>query len=487
MNLRAINNAHLVFLSGGILFTMCSLFAALMSLPALMLLPWVLVCGFIFLKDIRYAFYALIFTLPFSFQFLEKYDMPDEPLMILNTGFFLLFCLFNYRRINLKGILLHPLFIAVFATIVWLVVTVVMSQNTPLSFKFLLKKSWYIAPFFLLPILLFREEKLIIRSFQLLFVAMLLIVLTVLIRFSAVDFAFDRVHDPVQPFFQNHVMYGSMVSVLIPFIVAAFVLSRKLSVQWILALAAIFIFLVATYFSYSRAAWAAVLFAAVCYGAVRLKLMPVVMLTFYAIVIGLVFWLSTNNTYLSYKPKFERTIMHESIEDHILATLQGTDISSAERYYRWIAALRMTGDHPIFGVGPNNFYDHYKAYTITSFKTWVSRNPERSTTHNYFLFMLVEQGIPGMILYAMLMLVVFYYGQRVYHRSHRRFDRVVVMGALCTLAAIFINNFFSELLETDKIGSLFYLSIALILVIDLKGKNDQAKIAVETRFQPIDH
>ncbi len=478
MKLKELHTGQYIFLAGGLLFVLCSFAALLLNQPFLLSLPWVFVLGLIFLKDIRLAFYALIFALPFSFQFLEKYDLPDEPLMILNTGFFLLFCLFNIRKIDLKGILLHPLFIAVFATLIWLVVTVIMSENSPLSFKFLLKKSWYIAPFFLLPLILFREKRLIIRSFQLLFVGMLIIVMTVLFRFSAVGFAFDKVHDPVQPFFQNHVMYGSMVSVVLPLIAGAWILSRKLSVQWLLTLGAIILFLVAVYFSYSRAAWAAVLFAAVVLVAVRFKVMPFVLLSFYAVVISLVVWLSAKNNYLSYKPKFERTIMHESLEDHILATLQGTDISSAERYYRWIAALRMTSDHPVFGVGPNNFYDFYKAYTITSFKTWVSRNPERSTTHNYFLFMLVEQGIPGMLLYALLMLVVFWYGQRVYHRCRERFDRVVVMSALCTLGAIFINNFFSELLETDKIGSLFYLTIALILVMDLKTK--QAKIAVET-------
>ena len=83
------------------------------------------------------------------------------------------------------------------------------------------------------------------------------IVLIVLIRFSAVGFAFDMVHDPVQPFFQNHVMYGSMVSILIPLIVAALFLSRKLSIQWLLSIAGVVIFLIAVYFSYSRAAWAA--------------------------------------------------------------------------------------------------------------------------------------------------------------------------------------------------------------------------------------
>ncbi|MBK8686338.1 MAG: hypothetical protein IPN26_15905 [Bacteroidetes bacterium] len=36
------------------------------------------------------------------------------------------------------------------------------------------------------------------------------------------------------------------------------------------------------------------------------------------------------------------------------------------------------------------------------------------------------------------------------------------------LASLFINNFFSELLETDKIGSLFLLGIAVLVIYDIK-------------------
>ncbi|MBK7692238.1 MAG: O-antigen ligase family protein [Bacteroidetes bacterium] len=461
-----------LFLIGSSFFLLLMLLAMYLQLSLLLLLPIPLALIFIFLKDVRFAFYALMFSLPLSFQFLEKYDFPDEPLMILNSGFFLFFCLFNYRKIKLKSLLLHPLFIAVMLSVIWLTVTVILSKNRLLSAKFLLKKTWYIIPFFLWPIIFFQEKKVVIRSYQLLFSSLFVIVIVVLIRFSAVGFAFDRVHDPIQPFFQNHVMYGSMVSVTLPFVVAAFTLSRKLSIQWLISLAAILFFLAGVYYSYSRAAWVAVIFAGGAYIAIRLKIMHWVILAFYVAVFALVFWLAKQNTYLSYKPKFEKTIMHESIEDHIVATIQGTDISSAERYYRWIAALRMSTDNPVFGVGPNNFYDYYKPYTITSFRTWVSRNPERSTTHNYFLFMLVEQGIPALVLYAVLIFVVFFYGQKVLFRQKDRFSRTVVMSAMCCIAAVFINNFFSELLETDKIGSLFYLSIAVILAVDFASKQN---------------
>jgi hypothetical protein len=40
-------------------------------------------------------------------------------------------------------------------------------------------------------------------------------------------------------------------------------------------------------------------------------------------------------------------------------------------------------------------------------------------------------------------------------------------------AAGFINNFFSELLETHKVGALFYLAMALLVVLDRKSKTLQ--------------
>jgi O-antigen ligase len=126
-------------------------------------------------------------------------------------------------------------------------------------------------------------------------------------------------------------------------------------------------------------------------------------------------------------------------------------------------------------VGPNNFYDHYKAYASSLFKTWVWRNPEKSTTHNYFLLMLVEQGWPAMILYGVLVVMVLATAQRLYHKAQDPFYKKVIMALVMMFAAGFINNFFSELLETHKIGALFFLAIALLIIVDhLVTKQNEA-------------
>ena len=155
-----------------------------------------------------------------------------------------------------------------------------------------------------------------------------------------------------------------------------------------------------------------------------------------------------------------------------------------ERLYRWIAAMRMSAEEPVKGWGPNAFYYYYKPYAVSSFKTYVSRNTEKSTTHNYFLYMLVEQGWPAMLLYAALIAVAFAQAQKTYHRFTDSFYRYCTLGAAMMLGAAFINNFFSELLETHKVGSLFYISLALLVVLrklsmDMERK-EKEEVAVAT-------
>jgi O-antigen ligase len=45
------------------------------------------------------------------------------------------------------------------------------------------------------------------------------------------------------------------------------------------------------------------------------------------------------------------------------------------------------------------------------------------------------------------------------------------------IAAVgFINNFFSELIETPKVAALFYIPVALLIILDRKSKEEYAAI-----------
>ena len=197
----------------------------------------------------------------------------------------------------------------------------------------------------------------------------------------------------------------------------------------------------------------------------------------YALIILAFCYLVPNNKYIEFRPDYNKTFMHKNFTDHIIATFRGTDMSSMERVYRWVAAVRMSQDRPITGYGPRTFYYYYKPYAVTSFATYVSRNPEHSTTHNYFIYMLVEQGWPAMLLYALLMYAIFAKAQKVYHRLKDRFYRLVTIGITMTIAVGFVNNFFSELIETHKVAALFYIPIAMLILLDKKSKDEEDRPA----------
>ena len=61
----------------------------------------------------------------------------------------------------------------------------------------------------------------------------------------------------------------------------------------------------------------------------------------------------------------------------------------ADREQVWTAAVKMALDHPIFGVGVDNFQNFYPIYS--------GRDDELNHAHNLFLNMVAERGILGLV------------------------------------------------------------------------------------------
>ena len=122
------------------------------------------------------------------------------------------------------------------------------------------------------------------------------------------------------------------------------------------------------------------------------------------------------------------------------------------------------------GFGPGNFYPYYMRYTVSSFETYVSDNPERSTTHNYALFLLSEQGTIGLAIFALLTLVIFAYGEKLYHRIEKKEDKQLVLYLLLMMAMIYVNLLLSDMLESDKVGPFFFIGLALLAAADIRNR-----------------
>jgi len=188
-------------------------------------------------------------------------------------------------------------------------------------------------------------------------------------------------------------------------------------------------------------------------------------------------WLLMDHHYLRFAPDHDHTVFHTDFSEHMAATIALKDVSNAERIYRWVAGIRMVAERPVTGFGPNSFYPQYRPYTLEIFKTWVSNNPEHSSVHNYFLLTLLEQGIPGLILFGLLYLAMLFKAQRLYHSLQNRFYRTIAMTVALMLVMIGVINAMSDLIETDKIGSLFWLCLGTLFVLETQWRQEKQTLA----------
>lgn len=68
------------------------------------------------------------------------------------------------------------------------------------------------------------------------------------------------------------------------------------------------------------------------------------------------------------------------------------------------------------------------------------------------------------------------YAQRIYHRATDLFHKSVAATTGAVISMVIVVNFLSDLIETDKIGSIFFLCLSVLVVADthisFKGTNE---------------
>ena len=222
--------------------------------------------------------------------------------------------------------------------------------------------------------------------------------------------------------------------------------------------------------SYTRAAYVAVAMAFATYWVIRLRLTKLILTISIVIILGLVNFLIIENQFMKYVPT-EKTIAHTELSDIVNSTSKLEDVSTMERYYRWIAGLQMIFEKPILGFGPGNFYSNYKKYTLERFSTYVSNNPEKSGIHNYYLMITVEQGVIGLIVFLVFIILAFMYGENLYHRLKDKNLKGLVMASMLSSLTIYAFLIMNDLIETDKIGSFFFFNLAILVIIDIQDRS----------------
>jgi O-antigen ligase len=435
-------------------------------------IPIIIAGIYIAIFDFKILFYLLLFCIPISSEQQiggSLVDFPSDFLIIGLMGVYFVYVMLNWKKMD-AGFIKHPISLLLVVHLIWIVLATIYSEKFVVSFKFLLTKIWYVTTFFFMAGTIFKETSRVKTFFYCCFYPLLFIIVQSILRHAFYGFTFKDINKALSPFFRNHVNYACIIALVFPYLVLArqwfkFDKWKRYFFDFCIVL-----FLIAIQLSYTRTAYVTIIIAGLYYLVIRWRMTKVMILSIIIFASTLVSFMSYRNNYLDFAPDYNKTVVQKNFDNLILATFQMKDISTMERVYRWVAGFRMIESKPYTGFGPGNFYTCYKKYTVNDFKTYVSDNPEQSGIHCYYLMLAVEQGIISMIFFFVLIFYVLYKGEKLYYQITDIENRSILLAALSSYIIILGLLMINDMIETDKVGSFFFINMAIIINLDLQNK-----------------
>ncbi len=432
------------------------------------LLPAALLIFMLAFFSLDVLLYIVIFCTPLSISLKDTdfgvgLSVPTEPLLF-GVMMMFFFRLLYEGKFDAK-ISRHPVTIAILFYFVWMIITTVTSSEPLISFKFLVAKMWFVISFYFLATQLFKKKENIRRFLWLYIIPFTIVIFYTLFNHALEGFKEQPAHVVMVPFYNDHTSYGAMLAMFIPALIALFfqsdyLRSRKLAAGLLLAL-----FIVATVFSFTRAAWVSLVGALGCYIIYRYKI------KWYIIAAGVVILFSF---FFSFKDqifmKLEKNKQASSADlaEHLQSISNiSNDASNLERINRWAAALRMFEERPLLGWGPGTYQFKYAPFQFSSEHTSISTNAgDRGNAHSEYIGPMAEQGVIGVLCFLIVCVTAIYTGARVYlnceNKNLRSLNLAVLLGLITYLIHGTLNNF----LDTDKASAPFWGFIAIMVTLD---------------------
>lgn len=419
------------------------------------------------LYQYRPLFFVLLAAIPVSVQ-LElgplALDVPSEPLMIMFLAIFLVELLAGNQFRQREPLRIFHLLI--FLLLFWTVFTTVTSEFPLRSGKFLLAKVWYLAAFVWMAQRLILGPQDLRKIFWCFFLPLTLISTIITIKHGLDGFSFESSNLVPAPFFANGVIYAATLVLFLPWAWYARGWYSPKTLEWYVVHAGMALLLIAAFFTYKRGAWLALMLLPAIEFSIRRGFFDKAVYVGILLATLVLSWLVYDNRFYQFAPNYQKTIWHEGdLSGHLSATVSGTEISSMERFYRWVAAKNMIADMPFTGSGPSTFNQVYRRYTDDAFRTYVSDNPEQSTTHNYFLLTFSEQGFPGGLLFLFLVLFLSVKAAKLFP-SLPPDRRSLLLMVLLSQMTILFHSLLNELIEVDKVGAMFWINWVIMDKLD---------------------
>ncbi len=448
----------------------------------LTLFPIALILLYFTIFQTEKLFLSIAFFTPLSInieEFTESFGLfiPSEPLL------FALMVFLSAMQLNKsfidKKLLYHPIMIVIYAYLVWMFFTCLMSSSAIVSFKYLLARLWIIIPMLFFGPYFFRElanRKIFLWLFT---ISTSVVVIYTLIHHYQYQFGEKPGHWVMFPFFKDHTIYGAIVALVLPFSFGLFFLEKRNLLLRGLLLFIIGVLLLGLIFSYTRAAWlsifVAVFLCSFVYFRVRVYILAMGLVL--AVVMAIFNW-NTIQIELDRNKKEHTT---ENIDERLQsATNVSTDASNLERINRWNCAISMFKERPIVGFGPGTYMFEYARFQEPKNLTIISTNfGTLGNAHSEYLGVLSEMGLPGALLFLLLVIVIFVVNIHMYYNwpVQDNSNRIMLMTFLFSFSTYFSHAFLNNYLDTDKAAVPIWGMAAMLVVMsgELKGLLSSSK------------
>ena len=137
------------------------------------------------------------------------------------------------------------------------------------------------------------------------------------------------------------------------------------------------------------------------------------------------------------------------------------DLGGGTTYRRlklWEATLNMIRDHPLFGVGLDNFLYHYPRYMLPA--AW--QEPDLSHPHNILLDWWTRLGVLGVGALIWLEVAFFRLGLRLYRSLGEGELRALVLGLMASMVGFLAHGLIDNSYFLVDLAFVFFLTLGIV-------------------------
>lgn len=150
------------------------------------------------------------------------------------------------------------------------------------------------------------------------------------------------------------------------------------------------------------------------------------------------------------------------------------DTSAARRVEVWKGSLRIIHDYPWLGIGYGMFPKAIPFYCGVR---------EQMDAHNAFLLMAAEMGIPTLVVFLWIFLIILKNTWWVNRHTDDPFFKAASLGFLGGLSGFFMANMFGSRMSTQEVVAYFWMLAALMIRIRIMQTNPVRRVSTKQRHK----